>query len=480
MKKLCEKEVFLFITTLAFFILIFFSWQYLTEVPPTWMDEGIITQVALNVVQHGVYGIQIAPREFVPAGFITTSYPVIYPLVIAFSIGGVSLTSARVVMALFLMFIGVMSFFLIRSSGRSRNNILSALALLLLVTFAPLYGNGKNVLGEVPGLVFLLLSVLLLRYGERSCHMSNLLVLGSGLFLGVSMATKPVYLILIFPSMLVTLYFYRSLFTKKQLLFFFSGALIPLGAWLLIHFSGDSFFELMGAGNPDKISSLVLLRNNLTRFFSEAQPFYALILIGTWTTSLALRKKNSDPISISECLLFCVALFGILSYGVTRGFYRYLFPSELLSLIFLPHALSVCISFFLRNFRFRSSCIAIPILCILIGLQSYQLFFSSWVADAQGSNRSALLSKELSFLPLGKTIFLYHVPEAVIFLPHDNYYQYVKFADSVQRGTSFLPLVEQGTPDFLLVDQKFPSHISLSSHYVIRSQFDKYTLYEKK
>ena len=75
-------------------------------------------------------------------------------------------------------------------------------------------------------------------------------------------------------------------------------------------------------------------------------------------------------------------------------------------------------------------------------------------------------------------ILFYNVPEAVIFLPHANYIQYIRLADSVIRGQEHIQTLASGIPDFVLVDIKFDLS-NMPSVYKEKVRFDKYILFEK-
>src|SRR3989338_7685115 len=143
-----------FATFAAALLLFFLSTYRLTESPPIWTDEGHLIQVAMNAALHGPQAqLQVAPGKFESGAFsATTGYPALFPVAVAFSLFGVTLVSARLVMAVFILLFVFVAW---RLAVRHLPLPLPAHALLLLSTFAPLYGNGNNVLGEIPGLLFL-------------------------------------------------------------------------------------------------------------------------------------------------------------------------------------------------------------------------------------------------------------------------------------------------------------------------------------
>lgn len=468
------------LTIVAFCFLGFVLFFRLTESPATWMDEGAIDQVAINLAQSGVYGYQIAPRHFISAEFLTTGYPVVYPVVLSFLLFGKSLFSARIVMVLFLFLLAALSYWYSRMHDKNGElqPLLPVFSLLLLITFAPLYGHGKNVLGEVPGFTFFLSSLLLLMLFERGYRpwwLSSVI----GVLLGLSMATKPLYLVLILPPALFVIFLLkRKVFSLKEKILCVVGMFLPLMWWVIVQSGGGSFLSIFLYGNPNSTSLLTLLRGNSVRFFSESQPIYCLVLVLFWWAGSVIRERKGILISAAESIALIFSVLNLLSFLTTRGFYRYLFPVEVLALLFLPHALYSIIR--LKWDPRRAFQYSIALLVVLIGMQSYQLFFHSWISESRISARAAILTQELGALSPRQSIFFYHVPEAIIFLPHNNYYQYLKFADTVERGKEFLPLLTQGKVDYLLVDVRFSTSSPLLALYKEKSHFDKYTLYEKK
>lgn len=469
-------HIFLVLVSLGIFI--FLSFSRLTESPPTWLDEGAIEQVAINLSDKGVYGYQTAPNHFISAGFLTTSYPVIYPVAMSFAIGGISLFNARIVMLFFMFILCTGAYFFIREQANTRIKHLSAISLLLLVTFAPFYGHGKNVLGEVPGIAFFIVSLFFLGLFNKSKRKEWIIFL-AGIFSGFAMATKPIFLILILPSALLSiLIIYRKAFSLKEKSLFFIGAGLPILLWLIVHVNSGSLFAVLFSGNPDHVSTLALFLENVSRFL-KIEPFYFLCLMLVWWTSIICRKRADVAILTPEVFACLFSSLNFFSFFLTRGFYRYFFPGEVLALIFLPISLYFIFKTVSGRFPKFQADGAVYILLIFTAFQVYQTFFHSWISQSQNSHRAGLLSENLGALPSDKSLFVYNVPEALIFLPHRNFFQYLWFAESVEYGEENLPLLWKGVPDFLLIEPKFNESEKISHFYREKSRFDKYTLFEK-
>ncbi|MBL8158370.1 GtrA family protein [bacterium] len=472
------KLIHLLMIAGAVVALLLLSFYRLQENPPTWLDEGSIVQVSQNLIDHDVYGIQIAPGEFISTDFLTTSIPVIYPIALSFALFGTDLLIARCVMVAFIILLGWCIFALVRSIAPERGYTTPILSLLLLVTFAPLYGHGKNVLGEVPGLMFFAASLLAFIRAERSGRVP--VWVGAGILAGLSMATKPIYLLIIAPSAFLIFLIRRKSLSFNAACAYALGALAVVCAWFVIHLGGDvhALREILFAANADGSTPFQRLPLIFVQFFTELQPMYFLGLLGIWILSLMARWKRGIRVESIEFFAVTFAMVNLGLYLMSRGFYRYFFPAEVLALVFLPLALATISTPPQRRTITRVGsgvCIA-----ALILFQAHQTVFNSWISEYRNSTRSAELTEHLRNIPEGKSVFFYNVPEAVIFFESSEYYQYLRYGDNVIRGEKNLALLFSGTPDFVLVDQKFEETERLTGLYTQVDRFDKYILYEKK
>ncbi len=168
----------------------------LLDSPRPWFDEGIYLQAAKNIAERGVFGIQLAPNRFESLSFVTVGYPLLVPLAAVFKMFGVSLESARWMMVAFLIGCVLLAGLLAKRLYGRRAGVIAA---LLLATFPPMYGNGKNVLGEVSGLFFLFGAALLLLSIERGKKAWQRFAF-AGAWLSLTLATKPSFLCVFFLS----------------------------------------------------------------------------------------------------------------------------------------------------------------------------------------------------------------------------------------------------------------------------------------
>src|SRR3989344_4531501 len=190
----------------------FFATYDLTESPHTWYDEGAIIQRAITYLRYGTMHYQVAPDQFSSAAFDSTGYPVIYPIALAFKYFGIGLLPARAVMAVFILLLVLTAYTLIK---RTAGSYYAAAAALLLGTFPPLYGNGKNVLGEIPGLFFLFLFLFCLHFLEKGGFKNKFFLVLGCLTAGLCFSTKPNFIMLL-PALAIA-----SLILKRKEIFNF-------------------------------------------------------------------------------------------------------------------------------------------------------------------------------------------------------------------------------------------------------------------
>ena len=148
----------LLIITAIFVYMVFYGFP---DSPAPWFDEGINLGIAKSLVTRGVFSLEIAPNEFIKERslLITTNYPLLLWIAFSFKIFGIGLWQAKVVMFIFLFIFAYLFYSLCAKYYGARNSLMS---LALLVTFLPLYGNGKSALGEIPGLTYFLGGLLFL------------------------------------------------------------------------------------------------------------------------------------------------------------------------------------------------------------------------------------------------------------------------------------------------------------------------------
>lgn len=166
----------------------------LPDWPVIWYDEGYSLQAAKNLTLLGRYGLQGIGgfREFDP--LLTTGPTVVGPIALAFSMLGIDLIWARLVIVGFAVTALLSIFWL----ARRVFDLKTAIVACLLVLASPpagedisasFIGLSRMVMGEVPALALVLIGILL---WFRAIDRDNLaLSAGSGLVFGLAVITKP-------------------------------------------------------------------------------------------------------------------------------------------------------------------------------------------------------------------------------------------------------------------------------------------------
>lgn len=196
------------VTIIAVSIVLFLALYNLMDYPVTWFDEGYTLQVPKTLVRFGVYGLHTG-EGFLYHG-ISNGPTVILPIAAAFWLFGIGLLQARLVMALYLLATVYVFYRLARELGGRR--LAWVAAALLVVSPAALVRYGRQGLGEVPGLFFLVTGLgLWFAAWERAGWRRLVLI---GLLLGLAMITKHLYLMILAPTLglawLANLVYYRT------------------------------------------------------------------------------------------------------------------------------------------------------------------------------------------------------------------------------------------------------------------------------
>ncbi|HYF10446.1 MAG TPA: glycosyltransferase family 39 protein [Candidatus Paceibacterota bacterium] len=475
------------VATGALFLLAsFYAFYVLTESPPTWYDEGLYIQVAQSISERGNQTLQVAPGEYISSGFITGGYPFLAPVALSLSVLGDSLFSARLPMALFiLLFLCAAWGFVYKAFGREA----ALLSLLLLATLPLIYGNGKNVLGEVPGLFFLTISLYFLWRIEARNFAGVGSYIGAGLAAGLAVATKPLFLLLPGAIALALLFRFRSVsFRFREIAAAGIAFALPVALWLFLQFGvGDrAGATLAYYANPYGIESLgEIILGNALRFATEATPLYCAAFMLLWLAAFLLRLIRRERILLAEWTALAFSLLVLAAYLRTAGWYRYLFPALVLALLFAPSNLATILDA-LR--RFRPSFGSLFSRALLIGaclgvglLQLYQLNYSSWVAEHYESTAARELDAYFSMVSPGETLFVYNVPEAVPFIRSESYYQYIATTETMVYGAAGLAALREGIPDRVIVSASdYAREAPLFARYIPAGQLGSYLSLARK
>lgn len=179
---------------LAAAMIAFLAFYNLTAYPVIWFDEGAHLLLPKNLVRSGQYLGYAGPT-------IGVGPTVLLPIAAVFRFFGIGLLQARLVMVAYLLAAIYAYHRLARLLGNERFAA-AATALFVSSQAVSLFWYGRQVLGEVPGLAFVLAALAVWFGAWRSGSFRRLLL--AGLLFGLGMITKPQYALVLAPALAIT------------------------------------------------------------------------------------------------------------------------------------------------------------------------------------------------------------------------------------------------------------------------------------
>lgn len=423
---------------LLFALALFLSLYHLEDSPRTWFDEGIYLHIGKMIATYGSFAIQIAPSNFHDISLISVGYPLLLPLALVFKIFGASLLAGRLLMVGFILGFLCAAYLFVKSYAGRRHALIT---LALLVLFSPLYGNGKNVLGEIPGLMYLSFASYFLFKAEKSLWRFRDVLL-SGLFFGLTISTKPTFLPLL-PALFVAYLIHRALkkppfrITLRSIVTFSLSLLLPLSVWLYSQFNWsisvrDIFRDYFSpAGNPNP---WINAPHNLWVLVSEATPLHFLLLFLIVVIAYVLRWRTR---TVAETVLVFFSVFIFINFFKMPAWYRYFFLAHIPMIMLFSESIFLIIE---RIIPRKKIMVCGGVLLILVGLQTVRLAqnFDRFYYPAWREMRDHVLAST------SKKVLYFNVSEGAFFSPNNEYGQVLHFRPGLQYGNENLARL----PDF--------------------------------
>jgi hypothetical protein len=312
-------------------LVLFLALYHLTAFPTTWFDEGSHLHVPKTLVRDGVYADVSSEGYRYYGPTIGVGPTVMLPLAAAFKAFGIGLLQARLVMVLYLL-AAIYAFY--RLGSRLGGYRLAYVAAAILVTSRgiAMLETGREVLGEVPGLFFV---VLFLGVWFSSWDRPSLGRLAlSGLLLGLAAITKYQYLLVLAPALilawLANLVYYRSLSQRIYIVPAVVGAICFLiwQVYLVVYMgpatAGENLTLLrQAAAGAAAVFSPALMRRALGELLSLKVYFGLLLPVLIYGFIVALPRNNDGQ---RWGVLFFIVSFNCLWYVVASvSWVRYAF-----------------------------------------------------------------------------------------------------------------------------------------------------------
>ncbi len=431
-----------------------YAFSGLKERPEYWYDEGLNVELSRSVAEFGIPDIVIAPDTLSESGarIGSTGYPITVLLGGVFKIFGVGVVQARLCMLLWMNALVISLFFAIRKRWGSQEAIGT---LLLCTTFAPFYGNGLTVMGEIPGLFFLLWSFY---FFEQKTYWK------SGLLLGLSVVSKPSVYLFFIPAFTVALLFGKETGREKlknlcKLGVTSIAALVP---WVLIYrdsVSRVSFWEGLFSHFKNPYGDFGFsvwgnIQNNLGGFFHSSTLIYFSLL--TLAVLCALAAERS--LAREHRTLLVVALvylpLSFFQYLKSLGYLRYLIATEFLLFLLFVLVLPTLTRFALNYVPFlsvRVSRAAGAVLTVLILFQAVHLF---WFSDLYSGRSAEMTVAYIQLVYPEGVIGIINAPQVGSLISPHRKYQYLSTFGLTKFGVNPVFLAPEKMPVAIVTDGK--------------------------
>lgn len=477
MKNFVAKEHLVYFLAVMAALLFLGTWR-LSASPATWFDEGINIGIAQSFARNGVYNLSVGPDQYVAVRqfLITTNYPVLLPVALSIRFFGMSIWAARIPMVIFLVLFALSAYALVRKMYGEKSALWS---LALIVSFVPFYGNGKDVLGEVPGLFFLLAGLLTLPEGRNWKRLMT-----AGFLFGLSIAAKPFFLLILPALFLGEIRFagwnFMAASFWKRFAGLSAGAAVPVLGWLYTILPDASVAGIVTAiryySNSYASTDIWnLVVSNIVRFVTETTPLHFFLMSLLIGIAVMLRLKKNGKLDESELVIFTFILLNFLWYLKTPGWYRYFFPAHLLLFLFLPEAVA---SIFNRR-------LALIFMSGLLLIQAGYLLTKRSDPLYNSDETIRFSDYVMAHTAAGSAILSANAPSVAFLLSDRAVYQYLQINPGLFFGRSGL-ISDKGTRyDYVVVNRPVENILmpnlqsELAAGYTLEGEVGHYMLYKK-
>lgn len=455
-----------------------YSFSTLTTKPAFWYDEGINVELARNFADFGELDLAIAPNTFSGKGATvgSTGYPITVPLAGFFKLFGFGLEQARVYMLLWMSALIVVFFFVTKKlwgTGVAYGGT------LLVATFAPFYGNGRSVMGEIPGLVFFFASFYFLE--KRKWWQS-------GVLLGLAVISKPSVFIFLIPAYTLVVLLSREEWRARLMNLFKLGgsSALTLCPWLLIYvdeISRGGLWETLLAHfkNPYSEAGASVLQNignNLPTLVTSSTLLYMWTMLLLVFLALFLERSffsQHKNLFIFATVYLPLALF---QYLKSFGYLRYLLAAEFIVFILFVISLPILSRLISKKLAFLEGAPLRTEGIIIAGLVMLQIVHLFWFSDIYPSEKTQKTMAYLSSAYPGTTVGVFDVPQVASLLPADKKYQYLSTYGLWEFGVNPLLLPSEKMPSILIAEAEDPAF--LVSYEKDLAFSDGFLVYKKK
>lgn len=474
----------LIILSLILFFAAVVSLSHLTTQPRVWFDEGLNLEISRNFLLFHKLDIMVAPNVFsgVPYAAGTNGYPLTILLAGIFYVFGFGLVQARLFM-LFWMLLALVAVYVVSKKIFGAGKALLAAA--FVASFAPFYGNGLAVFGEVPGFVFLLWGLFFLLRPEKKNYWL------AGLFFSLAAVTKPSLYLLLFPSFLLFAILEDRKKIFRKILKFAAPALPPILLWIVLAFPNpfsaktwQAALDFYGYPFGGEFSVLANLPSNIRLIFTHSTLIYFLLITFVVIFWFYARGRREPAARKWGVFFFIYGLFALLYFLKSPGWLRYLFGFEIMAFIFLPAGLEALAQKFFKKENL-SRMIFGGAIGLLLVIQLIQLFFFRADPYSPHPQRVASFLKERLAKDENCRAGFINSPEIAGLIGPLKKFSLVKVGGPLPAlGQNPLSFPKDSLPCFIVFEKwnKFVEGYKnvLEENYILIKKFGGFSVYELK
>lgn len=318
--------------------------------PRTWIDEGFVLQGAVNLTEHGLYGMQsVEGMRILDQPLIANGPGVVLPITAMFMVFGIGLLQARLVAVLFMILTAILYLEVARKLyGKG-----AALVSMLLLLAVPIEGYllyGRHALGNVPALGYFLLGYLLWLIALKRERF--IWPVAAGLLFGLASTTKGQYILLIpawLALLVADLVYYKRIGVKKiiTVLISLTACLVAWYAVQILLVGSENVaahFNSIQSSSAVTVMAFELQRipGSVAYLFTSGFVLFVVpgLLYVTWTS-----RKSSQATARQLLLIILVAGWTVWYVLISVGWHRYLFTPYALGLLFTGKAVADSIAY---------------------------------------------------------------------------------------------------------------------------------------
>jgi hypothetical protein len=462
--------------------------------PRTWFDEGSHLHVPKTLVRDGVYA-DISSEGYRYFGPTTGVGPtVMLPIAAVFKLAGVGLLQGRLVISAYLL-LAVATIYLLARELYGARLALLALALALAARtlhYEGLTEYGRQVIGEVPGVAFLLLGALAWVRGLKDVRRALLFSLLAGLGFGMALVTKNQFVLIVPPTLallaLLDWRYYRAgTWWLRLLPLLISCACF--GAWTLIQlqFLGPGTFAANLEKNRQAAGGAIFVFDagaTLRAVKYLVQVYGGLLLpalaYGLW------RCRARTPQALAELLALLLPALWLCWYVISLGWPRYAFPAVVFGALAVARLLADLYALLAARPRGASaSWLLVAYTAAIIAVPTTLTAQAALSPDRSAQQIAAYLNTHLPTETLIET----WEPELGVLTDHRYHYPPTELLDITVRHKWLggPPLIYDGLaqqPPYVVVGPfggwvNAYSAADLEQHYVPEYTTGPYTLYRR-